>query len=43
MCPHCDEPKEHFALIKEEINYIDKSTKVLNKIELEHQIEYEIN
>jgi len=42
MCPHCEETKEHFALIKEEVNYIDKSTKVLNKIEEEHLIDYEI-
>ena len=43
MCPHCEEPKEHFALIKEEINNIDKSTKVLNKVEEEHLINYKIN
>jgi rubredoxin len=43
QCPHCGEWKEHFSLIKEEINYIDKLTKVLNKVEQEHLINYEIN
>lgn len=41
-CPHCEEPKEHFALIKEEINYINKETKILSNIEKEHFIDYEI-
>lgn len=40
VCPHCEELKEHFALIKEEINYIDKQTTILNKIEKEHQISF---